>query len=297
MVKEVEEYKSRIQSKYDGMSESEKKIADYILKTEFENGVGSINELAAATETSSATIVRFCKTLGFKGYAEFKFYCDKEILSPLGTKIRIDGDDSAGSLKQKVAEFAKNAIDGSIIYTDNEEIDKAIQALTDAKRVLVCGTGSAGGMALLAANILLDFGIPSFVFQDSLTRLRVTAFLEEGDVVIGFTNGGYIKEVVDVLAIAKEQGATTISITGNEKSLATEYSDICLRTSLRGGQNPMDVPAIVICQMVTLHTLLIGYLARNNQKVMQDMVSRSQLTDMERYDPSVMSVEKKRVKI
>lgn len=82
VVKEVEEYKSRIQSKYGGMSESEKKIADYILKTEFENGVGSINELAAATETSSATIVRFCKTLGFKGYAEFKFYCDKEILSP-----------------------------------------------------------------------------------------------------------------------------------------------------------------------------------------------------------------------
>ena len=67
MVKDVEEYVSRIRSKYSVMSESEKKIADYILSNDFVNEDSSINNLAAATATSVSTVVRFCKNLGFKG--------------------------------------------------------------------------------------------------------------------------------------------------------------------------------------------------------------------------------------
>lgn len=296
MVKEVEEYVSRIKSKYNVMSESEKKIADYILSKDFVNEDSSINNLAALTGTSVSTIVRFCKTLGFKGYAEFKFYCQKGILSPLSGQVEISSNDSAGTIKQKVAEFAKNAINNSILYTDNDEIENAIAALSKAKQILVCGEGSASGIAFLAVNTFMNLGIPSYSVQDPLAQIRAASFLGENDVVLGITNCGYIKDVVDTLAIAKEQGATTICITGLNDSLVTKYSDICLCTTLRDNQSPLDLPTTTICQMITLHTLQIGYIARNNSDIKEKVKDIHQVSEMKRYDFTIDSVSKERVK-
>lgn len=296
MVREVEEYKSRIRNKYGSMSESEKRIADFILQEDFVNEDSSINNLAQATGTSVSTIVRFCKTLGFKGYAEFKFYCQKGILSPLSGQVEIDSRDSASALKQKVAEFTKNAINNSIMYTDNNEIERAIEALSKAKQILVCGEGSASGIALLAVNTFMNLGIPSYSIQDPLAQIRAASFLGENDLVIGITNCGYIKDVVDTLAVAKEQGATTLCITGLNDSLVTKYSDICLCTTLRDNQSPLDLPTTTICQMVTLHTLQIGYIARNNKDISERVKDLYQLSEMKRYDFTLTSIEKERVK-
>lgn len=296
MVKDVEEYVSRIRSRYSVMSESEKKIADYILSNDFVNEDSSINNLAAATGTSVSTVVRFCKTLGFKGYAEFKFYCQKGILSPLSGQIEISNHDSAGTIKQKVAEFSKNAINNSILYTDNQEIERAINALSRARQILVCGEGSASGIALLAVNTFMNLGIPSYTIQDPLAQIRTASFLGEQDVVIGITNCGYIKDVVDTLAVAKENGATTICITGLNDSLVTKYSDVCLCTTHRDNQSPLDLPTTTICQMITLHTLQIGYIVRNNADIEENVKNMHQVSELKRYDFAVGSISKERVK-
>lgn len=296
MVQDTEEYVSRIRAKYGIMSESEKKIADYILSLNYAEEDDSINNLAAATGTSVSTIVRFCKTLGFKGYAEFKFYCQKGILSPFSGKVEISSGDSVGTIKQKVVEFTKNAINNSIINTDNDEIDKAIEALSYARQILICGEGSASGIALLAVNTFMNLGIPSYVVQDPLTQIRTASFLGEQDVVIGITNCGYIKDVVDTLMVAKEHGAKTICITGMADSLVTRYSDICLCTTLRDNQSPLDLPTTTICQMITLHTLQIGYIVRNNKSTEDNVKKLYQLSELKRYDLALEHVSKERVK-
>lgn len=295
-VKDTEEYVSRIRSRYGAMSESEKKIADFILSSDFIKDDSSIKSLAEATGTSVATIVRFCKTLGFKGYAEFKFYCQKEILAPFSGQVEISSGDSIGTIKQKVAEFSKNAITNSIMYTDNEQIDRAIEILSGARQILITGEGSAAGIALLAVNTFMNLGIPSYVVQDPLTQIRAASFLGERDVVIGITNCGHIKDVVDTMMTAKERGAKTICITGMEDSLVTKYADICLCTTLRDNQSPLDLPTTTICQMITLHTLQIGYIVRNNPDTEKRVKDLYQLSELKRYDQSLDSISKERVR-
>ena len=90
----------------------------------------SIKELADVTGTSVSSIVRFCKALGFKGYAEFKFHCQSGSLSPLSGQVEVTSNDSAGSIKEKVAHFATEAINNSIRYTDDAEIDRAIAVIS-----------------------------------------------------------------------------------------------------------------------------------------------------------------------
>ena len=296
MLRNQEEYVSRIKNKYNSMSESEKKIADYILDSNFSEDELTINSLAAATDTSVSTVVRFCKTLGFKGYAEFKFYCQKGILTSLGSKIEISAEDSASAIKQKVAEYAKSAISNSILYTDNQELEAAISALLKARQVLLCGEGSAAGIAQLGANTFMNLGILSYVIQDPLAQIRAASFLGEQDVVIGITNCGYVKDVVDTLAVAQSKGATTICITGLKDALITKYSNICLCTTLRDDQSPLDLPTTTICQMITLHTLQTGCIVRSASDIQKKTSDIYQLSEMKRYDFSVNTVHRDRVK-
>ena len=57
---------------YNSFSKSFKKIAEYIKYNQSIISFISINELAKETETSPATITRFSKNLGFKGYPDFQ---------------------------------------------------------------------------------------------------------------------------------------------------------------------------------------------------------------------------------
>src|SRR4051794_31492536 len=65
---------ARIESalSHNNLFPAEQKIAEYILANP-NRAVGfSVQELAEAAQTSRATIVRFCRTLDYSGYKEFK---------------------------------------------------------------------------------------------------------------------------------------------------------------------------------------------------------------------------------
>ena len=64
---------------YESFSKSFKKIADYIKYNQSIISFISINQLAIETETSPATITRFSKNLGFKGYPDFQKIFQKEV--------------------------------------------------------------------------------------------------------------------------------------------------------------------------------------------------------------------------
>ena len=58
--------------RYEKLTKSEKKVADYVFAHHRNPQFMSITSLAEECRVAEATIFRFCKTLGFKGYNEFK---------------------------------------------------------------------------------------------------------------------------------------------------------------------------------------------------------------------------------
>lgn len=280
----TDEYVSRISAYYDQLNEVGRRIADYLIKN---NDVLSesitIGELSALTGASTSSIVRFCKTLGFKGFAEFKFFAQKGLFTQSVNSIRMDPDDNAASIKQKVAESAKNAINDCILTTDNRSLEDAIDALVSAKRVLICGQGSACGVAHSSANMFLSIGINAISVADPLTHIRIASYLDENDVVVGISNCGHIKDVVDTLMAARKAGATTICITGIVDSLVTKYADIVLYTTPHQNIHALDLPTTNICQIITIHTLLIGVLLRTQDRNAEHVKNLQNISQLKRY--------------
>ena len=62
----------RVQTRYDGLSASSRKIADYVTARFDEVIFSSAAELADALDTSEATVVRFAQSLGYTGFPDLK---------------------------------------------------------------------------------------------------------------------------------------------------------------------------------------------------------------------------------
>ena len=128
------EYLTRIASHYDVLSESEKKIADYILRVKTDILNMTTADIAENVQTSAATVVRFCRTLGFKGFNEFKFYIEREFLSPSDEIMQIEPNDSVAILKQKTFQFNKKVIDETEQLVDDEALELAVKTLYGGKK-------------------------------------------------------------------------------------------------------------------------------------------------------------------
>ena len=62
----------RIEERYDGMSKSQKKLADYI-RSSYEKAVFmTAARLGDVVGVSESTVVRFASGLGYKGYPQFQ---------------------------------------------------------------------------------------------------------------------------------------------------------------------------------------------------------------------------------
>ncbi|MYL60327.1 MurR/RpiR family transcriptional regulator, partial [Virgibacillus halodenitrificans] len=62
----------QIQLKYQTLSNTEKKIADYVMQNNTTLLNIHIKELAQQIDVSVATITRFCRKVGASGFVEFK---------------------------------------------------------------------------------------------------------------------------------------------------------------------------------------------------------------------------------
>ncbi len=145
----------------------------------------------------------------------------------------------------KVKEGIKDLI--PLIERVSEEIVKAYR---NKKKVVLFGNGgSAADAQHIAAEFVGKFykereSLPSLAFHtntssitaiandfgyDLIFERQVTAFVEEGDIVIGISTSGNSPNVVKGLEKAKEKGAITIGMTGIKENKIEKLARYCLK--------------------------------------------------------------------
>jgi len=114
---------------------------------------------------------------------------------------------------------------------NNKSLESACEKISNAKRIVIFGLGNSASIALDASHKLLRAGCNAFAYSDNHMQVIVASHLTEEDVVIAISHSGSSKDIVDALKLAKETGATTITITNSGKSPIQKFSDIVLFTA------------------------------------------------------------------
>ena len=211
------------------MGKSEKRVADWLFSHSGEILPYSISDLASMCESSEATIVRFSKRLGCSGYQDLKIALarehDKKVIAPT-----ITAEDDCFSIFEKVCNDAYMSLERTKKTLSPEAMTAAVRAISSSGRVVLIGLGTSAQVAEDASNKLVRAGYNSVAYADTHMQAIAVSQLKRGDTVIGISQSGASKDIVESMKVAKSRGARTIAITSRERSPIARHSEIVLLT-------------------------------------------------------------------
>ncbi|AHG77691.1 MurR/RpiR family transcriptional regulator [Mannheimia varigena] len=254
-----------ISSLQNSLTKTEKKIAAAILSQPELLNQCSLSEVASQLDVGEATFIRFCRTLGFKGYTDFKLELAIELATQnQDNRVLLDTDVAESDTTQDIAEKLKaslsNVITETINLLDFEVLEKVVEELRKAKRIFLFGVGSSGLTAEDAKHKLMRIGLQTDAVTNNHFMYMQAALVEEGDLVIGISHSGYSEEVVKSLRFSRANKATTIAITHNLRSPVTEEANYVLINGNRQGHMQGDSIGTKMSQLFVLdliYTLLV----------------------------------------
>ncbi|MCD1258856.1 MurR/RpiR family transcriptional regulator [Paenibacillus athensensis] len=222
-----------IKQRKTSLNRQEQALAAYIIDHALETVELSITELAERSATSAATISRFCKSMYFQGFADFKMKLAAELAQPDSAPSY--QDIVAGNpLDKIIAAMEANhlkSISDTTRLLDRKQLRLALDALGQARHIDLYGVATSGVVAQDFYQKLVRIGKRTTASSDPHMQITSASTLEPGDVALAISYSGETTETIQALLCAKEQGATTISLTKYGSNRLSDLSDIKLFTS------------------------------------------------------------------
>ncbi|MDC3412199.1 MurR/RpiR family transcriptional regulator [Aquibacillus sp. 3ASR75-11] len=275
---------NRIRSSYRSFSDKEKLIADYILENPKKIVHQTINQIADDLMIADATVFRFCKRLGFKGYQALKIALASEIVNPIqDIHETINESDSELEITKKVFQSNLKAIEYTRDLQNNESISKALTAIEKAKSINFYGNGGSGIVALDAQHKFMRTGLPTHAFTDTHLQIMSASQLDQHSVAVFISHSGSNKDLLDIIDVAKENEATTIGVTNFGKSPLSKTVDICLYTAAQETEYRSEALASRIAELSIIDALYVNYSVRKKEQSkqaltkMREAISRRRL--------------------
>ena len=229
----------------------------------------TITELAEARDTSVASVVRFCRAIGFSGYADLRVGLAQELgkesaqfADHAGYGGEIAETDTLPELAAKISLLEILAIQETIDSLDYEVLTAAVDRLDAAERILLYGVGASQLVAQDLGHKLLRIGRNAFVPSDSHEALAIAVLAPERTIAVAFSNLGETRETLRFLTAAGQAGATTVGITSSRGSTITTVAGSCLYTAVR--ETPFRAAAMVsrMAQLAVVDCLFAGVAQR-----------------------------------
>ncbi|AKF37362.1 MurR/RpiR family transcriptional regulator [Yersinia enterocolitica] len=239
------------------LTRSAQRIAAYILAEPAKVTQLSIADLSALTQAGEATIIRFCRTLGYKGFQDFKMDLAIEVATRHNNENSLldadvqEGDDTL-AIGNKLQSAINNVLSETLNLLSIESVEQVVKLLRPADRICIFGVGSSGITAEDAKGKLMRIGLRVDAATNNHFMYMQASLMRPGDVAIGISHSGTSTETVHALKLAKQAGATTVALTHNMGSTITELADYVLINGNRQGQLQGDSIGTKIAQLFVL---------------------------------------------
>jgi len=175
----------------------------------------TLAEIAKESGSSEASVIRFCKRMGYSGYSALQR--DMELAL---------AEDSVSQTEELRVYDSDNMSEIDTMALAGEQCERALEALLKAKSIHFFGAGDAYAVCQLAYMKFKRLGIPCSAEGDVMLQMITASNMSKGDVAIAISYDGRSKNVVEALRIAKQMGGTTISITKKNRTPLLRYTDI-----------------------------------------------------------------------
>ena len=141
----MDNFFQKLTENYDSFTHSQKSIANYLLDNQDNIAFDTLEDLAEKIGVSTTTVIRFSRVLGYHGYSDMQ----KDIQDNIRTKVALpDRFDKTNlqipknQLLQQSFSNDLNNINKTLSLQKDEDLEQAIQLISQAKNLFVLGTVS-----------------------------------------------------------------------------------------------------------------------------------------------------------
>ncbi len=246
----------RVRSARDALSPAERRVANIVLenpRTALNDPIGAIAKLA---DVSQPTVIRFCRSLGFEGLADFKLKLGSGLTGTIPLqRTQVRRQDATPDLCAKVLD---NTISSIVHFRESlnvDSVDRVIGLMREAQRVELYATGNSSVVALDAQYKLFRFRIPVVAHTDASMFSMAAEVLGPKDVAVFISSSGQTAELIRAAQTARDRGAAVVAITSNQSPLAKK-ADVCIAVD-----HSEDSSTFVSMISRILHLLVIDMVA------------------------------------
>jgi DNA-binding MurR/RpiR family transcriptional regulator len=216
-----------------------RRIADFIVEHPDQCKTMTIQQLASACDVAESTVTRFVREIDLNGYQELKIAITEALSLSNGAEVTaeetyvyedIARTDTTQTIIEKVLYRNIQTLIDTKQRLNLTELSRAVEAIETANVIIFCCMGSSAVAAEEGVMRFTRAGKKCLLFRDQAIQLMTGAIVSRHDLVIGISNSGRSKSVIDALKLAQSKGALTIGITSFEDSPLVKHADIMLFT-------------------------------------------------------------------
>ncbi len=222
---------------YAMLSRNQKKAADLLLEDTEAAGNMTVRELADRAGVGQATIIRMLQAAGYESWSAFQRTVwreqgQQELPEAADREVSSAGRKSPARREHRKYEAVFQIIRDDLTMIsdmaknlDLGQIEELVKVIKKAKIIDVYGTDNSANAAAELSGRMLHLGLTSRNYSDLFFQKVSAGHLGKKDVAIGFSISGETQAVIDSLTAAKQAGAVTVAVTGDQVSGLAQIAD------------------------------------------------------------------------
>ncbi|HJA42755.1 MULTISPECIES: MurR/RpiR family transcriptional regulator [Clostridia] len=222
---------------YAMLSRNQKKAADLLLEDTEAAGNMTVRELADRAGVGQATIIRMLQAAGYESWSAFQRTVwreqgQQELPEAADREVSSAGRKSPARREHRKYEAVFQIIRDDLTMIsdmaknlDLGQIEELVKVIKKAKIIDVYGTDNSANAAAELSGRMLHLGLTSRNYSDLFFQKVSAGHLGKRDVAIGFSISGETQAVIDSLTAAKQAGAVTVAVTGDQVSGLAQIAD------------------------------------------------------------------------
>ena len=247
-----------IQTQLDSLSKSERKVALAVLAHPEVTVAENITALAKSAQVSEPTVVRFCRSLGYDGWHEFKLKLAQNLaLAMPGATESPAQDDLAADLINKICSRSINTLLDLRNHLKPETIQRALDILVQSNKIEFYGQGSSGIVAADSQHKFFRSGVPTVAYADPHIHSIAATLLQEGDTVVAISQRGNSTALLRSVELARKGGASIIALAPSGTPLAA-LATVLIPIDIIFNIDPYTPITARLAHLVVIDILAVG---------------------------------------
>ena len=211
----------KLRQEASGYSPTQQKLGEFVLNDPARVLYLTITELARESGTSEASVTRLCRTLGCKGYNEFKMALALDLRQV--QSVEHGGDEIGNVVNESV-----QALQDTAKLLDRTFLEAAALALHQAQSVQIYGVAASAILGEYLHYKLLRLGKTAQLFSDMHRAAMNATTLSKNTLVVAISSSGSTRDLLHVVKLARKQGVRVLALSNTPRSPLASLSDIQL---------------------------------------------------------------------